>query len=229
MTGSANQSFTSVFANTVSQVNSVINGDGYYVCDGSELNLASSPIFNGSGRFLPNLTDDRFLIGSTTAGSIGGQNSVILIEANLPSHSHSISLTSGSTGASSSTNVASDFHTHSAGSGTTNMHATFEGDAGTNDLYWRESASNVWSRTSGLNETTTGVRLNPYGAAGNNTSGLEITGNSLGPSSAVPVATTSHLTDHSHEISGNTGPTGSATSYENRPKYLSGFYIMRVI
>jgi len=43
-------------------------------CDGSALNDAASPIFNGAGRYLPNITDSRFLMGSTTPGSIGGNN-----------------------------------------------------------------------------------------------------------------------------------------------------------
>ncbi len=45
-------------------------------CDGSVLNDPLSVIFNGAGRYLPNLTDDRFLMGDTfaTIGGIGGSN-----------------------------------------------------------------------------------------------------------------------------------------------------------
>ena len=53
------------------------------MCDGSELNLPSSPIFNGAGRYLPNLTDDRFIQGDTAIGSTGGINDS---DQNLPEY-----------------------------------------------------------------------------------------------------------------------------------------------
>ena len=49
---------------------------GYVICDGREFQHASSPIFNAAGRHVPNLTDERFLMGSTTQGSSGGSNSI---------------------------------------------------------------------------------------------------------------------------------------------------------
>jgi hypothetical protein len=76
------------------------------VCDGSLCNDVDSPIFNGTGRYLPNLTDSRFIMGSTVAlsGVIGGNtgNQVTLITENLPNHNHTNTHThtfSGSTGA----------------------------------------------------------------------------------------------------------------------------------
>ncbi len=54
-------------------------------CDGSVLLDADSPIFNAAGRYLPNLTDNRFLMGdiAASAGGIGGENS--------PTLSHTVS------------------------------------------------------------------------------------------------------------------------------------------
>jgi hypothetical protein len=46
--------------------------DSYKICDGSLLNDSSSSIFNGANRYLPNLTDDRFLMGNTSYGVTGG-------------------------------------------------------------------------------------------------------------------------------------------------------------
>lgn len=57
--------------------------DNWRICDGSSPLVAASPIFNVAGRYLPNLTDDRFLMGSNTGiGDIGGTNSA--------AHSHTV-------------------------------------------------------------------------------------------------------------------------------------------
>lgn len=59
-------------------------------CDGTAPNDPESPVWNSPSRYLPNLTDNRFLMGSTLAnkGSIGGQNSFIISTSNLPPHTH---------------------------------------------------------------------------------------------------------------------------------------------
>jgi len=80
--------------NNVAAANAYLNPKGWYVCDGAALNLAGSLIFNGAGRNLPNLTDNRFLKGAAGVGTSGGSN----IMAN---HTHGHSLT-----------TANDSHTH---------------------------------------------------------------------------------------------------------------------
>ncbi|HRZ18522.1 MAG TPA: hypothetical protein P5136_00455, partial [Methanofastidiosum sp.] len=63
---------------------------GWKVCDGSAVNDAESPIWVGAGRYLPNLTDSRFLMGSSSRGSIGGATSNTLSVSHIPQHSHTI-------------------------------------------------------------------------------------------------------------------------------------------
>jgi hypothetical protein len=46
--------------------------DGYALCDGQSFPAGSNPLFTGT---MPNLTDDRFLNGSTTVGGTGGSTS----------------------------------------------------------------------------------------------------------------------------------------------------------
>jgi len=88
------------------------------VCDGSALNDAESLIFNGAGRYLPNLTDSRFIMGSTIAlsGVIGGNanNQFSLAETNLPAHAHTIAHTHTFSGTSAGQSVD---HTHTIGTG----------------------------------------------------------------------------------------------------------------
>ena len=191
-TNSSNAGFTyrMVSANTVAAVNALLNSSGWYVCDGAALNDADSGIFNGVDRYLPNLTDDRFLMGDTVAGGIGGANSndishvhstgnFTLTTSHIPSHSHTVTVNSGGA------------HTHTFSSVTGD--ANPEGDI--RPLRERALSPVSFSVSSSGNHTHTA-------SAGNTGSGNA----------------------HNH---GNTGSSGS-TSLENRPKYLSCFYIMRV-
>ena len=111
-----NGTFTMIQAslNDVSSVNAVLP-ESWRVCDGAEFFDSDSTIFNIANRFLPNLTDERFVQGFNAAGSIGGDNS--------QSHTHDVSSSSvaitvpghfhtGSTSGASSnhTHTVSDLH-----------------------------------------------------------------------------------------------------------------------
>ena len=190
-TNGSNAGFTyrMVSANTVAAVNALLNSSGWYVCDGAALNDADSGIFNGVGRYLPNLTDDRFLMGDTVAGGIGGANSndishvhstgdFTLTTSHIPSHSHTVTVNSGGE------------HTHTIPA------FTFTGSVSSNRVYSIGGGDSV-TRTTG-----SGGSHSHTASAGNTGSGNA----------------------HNH---GSTGSAGSS-SLENRPKYLSCFYIMRV-
>lgn len=85
-TNGSNAGYTNVLGgtagNTVANVNSLLNSTGWYVCNGATINLANSPIFNGANRYLPNITDSRFIMGNTSSGTLGGINST--------DHAHSL-------------------------------------------------------------------------------------------------------------------------------------------
>lgn len=119
-TGAANAGYTFQLgsANTVAAINTLLNAYGWYVCDGAVLNLATSPIFNGSGRYLPNLTDDRFLMGDTVAGGVGGANTndlshthatgnFTLTSSHMPAHTHTFTTDAGGSHAHTVPNAAS--------------------------------------------------------------------------------------------------------------------------
>ena len=59
------------------------------VCDGSAVNDPNSPIFDGAGRFLPDLTDDRFLMGDI-AGNMGATGGINTQSITIPAHYHSM-------------------------------------------------------------------------------------------------------------------------------------------
>lgn len=194
-TDGSNGTFTVVgpAGNTVADVNTYLPAN-WRVCDGSALNDASSPIWNAAGRYLPNISDDRFLMGATAAGSAGGANTMAHTHS-VPAHHHAMG-----TGADLAI-AASGSHSHPAGT-------------------W------AWSHTAGTAGTP-----RPY-RGDNNTSSSDTPG-------SCPTATATH-THASSDFSGRIGlvtggvdgnaamTSGAASNDENRPSYLSTFYIVRV-
>jgi microcystin-dependent protein len=94
--------------------------DGYALCNGQAFPSGSNPAFTGT---MPNLSDERFLQGSTSSGTTGGANTVTLAIANLPAHNHGMS------------------HTHSinhdhTGSGSHAHNLDFLANVGSNWLGW---------------------------------------------------------------------------------------------
>lgn len=99
-TDGSNGGYTNVqgAGNTVAQQNTFLNGDGWYICDGAAVNNASSPIWNAASRYLPNLTDDRFIMGDTVCASDGGGS-------NTMAHTHQCDPGSTATGGPSATST----------------------------------------------------------------------------------------------------------------------------
>ena len=173
----SNGSYTNVLpsANTAAAGNTYLNPLGYYVCNGAALNDSGSPIFNGASRYLPNLTDDRFLMGATTAGGTGGSSTM--------AHTHGYA------------------HTHEGGSQTLTT-------AQVPALNLQLNVSN----------NAAGTGTNAARGTGVNDATVNVTNHSPSGSS------------HSHgtTVSQSASTTDGASNTENRPLYLSCFYIMRV-
>jgi microcystin-dependent protein len=98
--------------NSAAAVNALLNADGWYVCNGAALNLAGSPgdMFAASNRYLPNLTDDRFLMGDTAGGGVGGGNT--MAHTHAISHTHTVDIGSFASGATALTAAQIPAHTH---------------------------------------------------------------------------------------------------------------------
>jgi hypothetical protein len=68
--------------------------DGYVLCEGTAPNDALSPIWNSPTRYVPNISDARFLSGNTVAnrGVIGGVNTIPAHSGStFADHTHTIS------------------------------------------------------------------------------------------------------------------------------------------
>ena len=222
MTDGSNTSFVSVLGNSVSAVNALVNGDGYYVCDGSAPNNPASPIFNAAGKYLPNLTDSRFLQGSTSAGGFGGQNSFQIATSDLPNLSLPFSGTTGPTGVSSSISVADSNHFH----GSNTIEARIRNSVGSTSLQTRlndPALAGSWNATNRNDFAAASVASSTLISTASSTQGST----SLGTSNAT-VATTSNLPSHTHSFSGTASASFANTAIENRPVYFNSFFIMRI-
>lgn len=282
-TGGGNAGFTTVgpAGNTVAQVNTFLPAN-WRVCNGAALNDSGSTIFNGAGRYLPDLTDDRFLMGDTLAGGTGGSNtnshthsvtsnvsvaahSITQPEFNQISHQHTVTVgfTSGQITQPQFTvdahrhNIS---HVHPWGYFTaSSIRLSNTNDVDNVDLSSGANDSAVFTRlvgslagggsefpvtTAWSNGTyyTGGVHTDPEGAngadAGSGLATVNTTTRTV-PTSISDVSFQSGIADpdisrttdvalSAHSVTNNAVTSGAPSDTENRPKYLSTFYIMRV-
>lgn len=245
-TDGVNGGFTMMMAvaNTIAALNTLLNGDGWYVCDGAALNLGGSPIFDGAGRYLPLLTDDRFIMGDTLGGTPGGNNAMAhthipgtLGTVNESSHTHGFGSLGTDTEANHGhgDNISVNNHTLTITQMPSHQHLMFSTTTGNDYLdggdypYFRRNEATdddymIRGHTTpvparGINKLKGGGLGHNHGVSG---------GVSAGGSHAHSVNTGATGTGvaHNHGISGS---TGAASVTENRPKFLGCFYIMRAI
>lgn len=174
--------------------------DWIKLCDGSALNDADSPIFNGAGRYLPNLTDDRFLMGDIAGnmGDIGGDNDSLahthgFTDPNVPGHYHGMG-----TGA--------DLNITASGS---HFHTSRKHDNAASGAYLKSAASND---TGGVITDSVTHTHSSEDFAGN--IGL-VTGGQNGNASFVTTG-------------GSINAVSESRTDKNIPKYLACKYIMRI-
>ena len=216
-TDGVNGGFTMVMAtaNTVAAVNTLLNPSGFYVCNGAALNLGGSPIFGSPSRYLPKLTDDRFIMGDTLGGTPGGNNTM--------AHDHP----SGTLGTDTEANhghgdnFSVSSHTLTIIQMPSHQHIMFSSTTGNDYLdgndypYFRRNEATDDDYMIRGHTTPTPVR-------GINKLKGGSTGHSHGMGGGVSAGGS-----HAHSV--NSGATGAATNTENRPKFLGCFYIMRVV
>ncbi len=59
---------------SIIDINAFLYDYDFVICDGSEFFNVDSSVFNVAGRFLPKLNDEYFLMGSSTGGTVFGNN-----------------------------------------------------------------------------------------------------------------------------------------------------------
>lgn len=169
--------------------------DGYALCNGQSFPSGSNPAFTGT---MPNLSDERFLQGSTTSGTTGGANTITLSTANLPAHNHGMS------------------HTHSIN----HDHGNFTtASGGSHSHPYNINIQHGDGAFVSGESLTSGLQLGGRRRYTDNTESVahahdidvpNFTGTSGGSSISV------------------TDNTGSGTAFDIRPKYFNVVYVMRV-
>jgi len=219
----SNGSYTRVLgtANTIAAVNTLQNPNGWYVCDGTELNLASSPIFNGATRFLPNLSDSRFLLGYTSCGTQGGANS-------LTTGNASVNTTTMTAGISISNHTVTN-NAVTSGAGTAHSHVLTPGTAYA-QIGLIDNGT-IWVKNYSVTAySTTGYLSGTYTADSGPTSIGSGVGGSTNTESSHTHGVTSNVAVSNHSFSNATYTVDAHThSITNSlPQYLTVFYLMKV-
>ena len=205
-TDGINGGFTSVLGNTAAAVNALFNEFGFYVCDGATINIAKSQIFNGSGRYLANLTDSRFLMGSTAVGSSGGSSTM--------AHTHGVT-SNVAVGNHTALSVSNHSVTQPAFNGPDHSHNV----AGTTAVNYGGAGRGPGAQIVASDGHV--HNFNAYSGYGG-TGACTITQN---------VAVDAHsfsqnISDHS--VTNNAVTSGAASNDANLPKYLTCFYLTKV-
>lgn len=174
-----------------------VDSRGWMYCDGSA--IPAGHTVSGTS---PNLTDSRFIMGSTSSGSTGGVNTVNL------QHSHTVNSHTHNIGAHTHTSPG---HTHTLDAG---AHMTDS----VNDLVWEEKTGmSSWTHNHEVDAPSTTVS----GASW--TKGIKVSGTAQ--STAVTVNASSAY------ASGSASPGTNnqlSSTQDNRPQYFTCQYIIKV-
>lgn len=189
-----------------------VDSDGWMYCNG-----AAIPAGKSVSGTTPNLTDGRFLRGSTSSGGTGGSATFTLATANIPSHTHTTSAHTHSTAAHTHTTPA---HSHSASSANAGNHShvlyVARDSYGTGDQLTGDD-------TAGNDEQTyTGKTGGTTNTAGDHSHGITVNSGGSGTSGSTSAGNTG---------SGGgaaTGATGSTTAVTHLPIYVNAQYLIKV-
>lgn len=256
---SANSGFSLVgpSTNNAAGVNNFLNAQGYYVCDGAAVNVAGSPIWNAGGRHVPNLSNDRFLQGSSSCGSQGGSNSSAhthqYTHTHAYAHTHLYNHTHGTNNQLGTITLA---HSHTVNNHTHNITAHSHGsgtlytriDKTGTTIYTNQTNVAAWSASEGFNVNS------DFSSGSTRSRGMRVSGNTSnngnvstgGSSPGTNSRLSNYNASHSHSTNSQSAnvttdqntstTTGQSTDIttnqsntNNRPQYLTTYYIIRVV
>ena len=190
--------FTSAFI----PLSGVITNDGFQRCDGSLINNTNSIFHN---KYTPDITDSRFIQGSTSAGTLGGNssNEITISQTNLPTHSHDIS------------------HTHTGS--TQSQSTSTTSNAGSHNHSLRMYVFTPGFSSNAIPGPRSGVDIADY------VQDTYWMGNNGDHNHSYSHTHTTSSSTQSTTLSSNGSGTFNSTAIDIRPKYITAVYLMRVL
>jgi hypothetical protein len=189
--------------------------DGFALCNGQTVPAGAHPLLTGT---LPDLSDERFIQGSTASGTTGGANTKTLTTTELPAHTHTMTHTHGMS------------HTH-----------TINHDHGS-ERFWTSGVGNHTHAQYVLANENTGGPYNSrkdYDADFNGMFAyyqLETGANGahdhyvdVNLSNFAGTSGGSSISDTGAASNSTTSSTGTGSAFDIRPKYFNVVYVMRVL
>lgn len=196
---------------------------GWALCDGTTQNSVVTPDLR-----------EKFVMGSaalTNPGGTGGANSLSLVTANLPSHTHGAgTIGDGHTHTFSGTNT----HDHSDGDLRTESHShTFSGSSHSHTIKYNTVTQ--FNGTGANGSTSVVTSVGSVGSNSSSTASATASGTissegrldvDTGDTSTATISVSG--TTNSANLSGTSSAAGSDTPFDNRPAFYEIAYIMYV-
>lgn len=189
------------------------DSNGFVLCGGQTISDATSPM---NGVVIPNISNFNFVRGSATDNVSSGAGSVVLITANLPSHTHTFTSTT-SVGTSNHTHDMTHLHQWSYMNSAAALYAPTNGSFSTTATFTNSTSTNIFNNAGATGAGSTAGNFSNAGVftAGPIDSSLNIKLNTGTPSASTTVA-------------GTTDATGSGTAVDIIPSNISAVYLMRI-
>jgi hypothetical protein len=220
---------TAPSANNNISSSGMISQNGFQLCDGAKVNVNANTSFVNN--YVPNLTDDRFLKGSSTSGVVSGvngankgDNTISLTVAQLPTHTHTITTNSVSTLPQQTLTVTGTtstdgWHNHYAytTSGGEHEHWSYRVDSAIAEV------EGAWQGGRWVTLTDRAHQMTWGGGSHGHNIGVDGAGNH-----SHTVTSTGTFAAHSHTVSSSASNTGDGVSFDIQPKFLTCNYYIRV-